>query len=97
MDAKGAKVDRKKCTLCMMCVSECPNNAFRQIGEVYSLSDLMREIEKDKPFYGKEGGVTLSGGEPLFQAGLPCRSSSEAKEVGISTVLDTSGARHPRW
>lgn len=91
MDAKGAKVDRKKCTLCMMCVSECPNNAFRQIGEVYSLSDLMREIEKDKPFYGKEGGVTLSGGEPLFQAGFAMQIFKRSKEVGISTVLDTSG------
>lgn len=38
------KLDRKKCTLCMKCVVECPNNAFRQVGEVYSLSGLMREI-----------------------------------------------------
>ncbi|MDX9762685.1 MAG: glycyl-radical enzyme activating protein [Desulfomonilia bacterium] len=86
-----AKVDRKKCTLCMKCAAECPNSAFMQIGEIYSLSDLMREIEKDKPFYGKEGGVTLSGGEPLFQAGFTLQIFKRSKEIGISTVLDTSG------
>lgn len=86
-----AKVNRKKCTLCMKCVAECPNNAFRQIGEIYTLSDLMREIEKDKPFYGKEGGVTLSGGEPLFQAGFALQILRSSKEIGITTVLDTSG------
>jgi pyruvate formate lyase activating enzyme len=86
-----AKVDRKKCTLCMKCVDECPNGAFKQIGEIYTLSDLIREIEKDKPFYGKEGGVTLSGGEPLFQAGFALQVLRGSKEIGISTVLDTSG------
>jgi len=75
----------------MKCTAECPNSAFRQVGEVYSLNDLMREIEKDKPFYGKEGGVTLSGGEPLFQAGFALQIFKESKGIGISTVLDTSG------
>lgn len=90
-----AKVDRRKCTLCMKCVHECPNGAFKQIGELMSVSDVMREIEKDIPFYGKDGGVTLSGGEPLYQPGFTLPIFRRSRELGISTVLDTSGCASP--
>ncbi|HQO80089.1 MAG TPA: glycyl-radical enzyme activating protein [Deltaproteobacteria bacterium] len=90
-----AKVDRNKCTLCMKCIPECPNGAFRQIGEIISLPDMMREIEKDIPFYGKDGGVTLSGGEPLYQPGFTLEIFRKSKDLGITTVLDTSGCASP--
>lgn len=86
-----AKVDRKKCTLCMECVKECPYGAFRLIGQQMSVSEVMREVEKDIPFYGKDGGMTLSGGEPLFQHSYALSLLKRCHEKGISTVLDTSG------
>lgn len=88
---KDAKVDRARCTLCMECARECPNGAFRQVGELMSVPDVVREIKKDIPFYGRDGGLTLSGGEPLYQPEFALPILRECREAGISTVLDTSG------
>jgi pyruvate formate lyase activating enzyme len=85
------KVDRSKCTCCMKCVQECPHGAFRQVGMRTTVADVMKEIEKDMPFYGREGGITLSGGEPLFQPEFAVSLLKRCKERKISTVLDTCG------
>jgi pyruvate formate lyase activating enzyme len=61
-------------------------------GRTYTVEALIREIEKDRPFYERsDGGVTLSGGEPLSQASF-CREVLGAlRHRGIHTVVDTSG------
>lgn len=46
-------------------------------------------------FYGKDGGVTLSGGEPLYQPGFTLEIFRKSKDLGITTVLDTSGCASP--
>jgi pyruvate formate lyase activating enzyme len=60
-----------------------------------SIDDVLEEIEKDTPFYGEDGGMTLSGGEPLFQSGFALCLLTRCHEKGISTVLDTSGYASP--
>lgn len=90
-----ARVDRSKCSRCMKCAQECPHGALKQVGVRMSDSDVMREIEKDIPFYGKEGGMTLSGGEPLFQIEFALSLLRSCKEKQISTVLDTCGYAQP--
>lgn len=90
-----SKIDRTKCTLCMECVNACPHGAFRQVGTYMSISEVMEEIEKDNPFYGEDGGMTLSGGEPLYQSGFALCLLKRCNEKGISTVLDTSGHASP--
>lgn len=87
----ASKIDRAKCTLCMQCVSVCPNGVFRQVGTYMSIGDVLGEIEKDTPFYGEDGGMTLSGGEPLYQSGFALSLLKRCHEKDISTVLDTSG------
>ena len=42
-------------------------------------------------YFGKEGGITLSGGEPLLQAEFARELFSLCKSEGINTCLDTSG------
>jgi pyruvate formate lyase activating enzyme len=85
------KIDRKKCTNCFKCVDECIYGAFQQIGKEYSVDEIFSEIEKDLLFYGVNGGLTLSGGEPLFQHEFSISVLKKCKEAGISTVVDTSG------
>lgn len=52
----------------------------------------MAEIEKDQIFYDdSSGGVTFSGGEPLYQPQLLFRLMDLCREKGIHTCLDTSG------
>lgn len=56
-----------------------------------SPSELMKEVLKYKNFIAS-GGVTVTGGEPLLQAGFIKEFFILCKENGIHTSLDTSGA-----
>jgi len=52
----------------------------------------MTEIKKDLPFYEQSGGgVTFSGGEPLFQAEFLLAALASCGEEQINTAIDTSG------
>lgn len=90
------KVDRKKCTHCMKCVEECGSGALTVVGEKVSPGEVMEEIEKDIVFYRRSGGgVTISGGEPLFQPHFTSKIFQLCHEENIHSVLDTSGYGDP--
>ena len=89
-DNKRNIINRRKCVLCFQCVAVCMYKALRIIGSEYSTDELMEIIERDKVFYGNEGGITISGGEPLSQGEFTKEIFRRCKEKGISTVLDTS-------
>ena len=62
------------------------------IGYEITLPKLMEEIKKDLPFYEQSnGGVTFSGGEPLFQGEFVLEALAQCKEDCINTAIDTSG------
>ena len=63
-------LNREKCVSCGKCAENCPTSALRICGSDMSIDDIVREVKKDAAFYGKNGGVTLSGGEPFAQAGV---------------------------
>jgi pyruvate formate lyase activating enzyme len=88
-------IDRAHCTVCLACVPVCPEAVFRAVGRAVPLPELLREVEKDLPFYGDDGGVTLCGGEPLLQAEAAIALLRACHERGISTVLDTCGHAPP--
>lgn len=65
---KIACTDSSKCDLCDTCTDYCIHNNREIVGKQYSVSELVKEIEKDKMFYEEsDGGVTLSGGEVMSQ------------------------------
>lgn len=53
--------------------------------------EILRMAVSQKPFYGKKGGVTFSGGEPTFQAGALIPLFKMLKEAGIHICVDTNG------
>ncbi len=59
-------------------------------GEEYSPEDMLQKILRFKP-YIKNGGVTVSGGEPLMQINFVKELFALLRENGIHTALDTSG------
>jgi pyruvate formate lyase activating enzyme len=66
------------------------------IGDDLSPVELMKEIEKDMPFYQQSGGgVTLSGGEPLSQNGSVTFFLDELKKNKIHTSVETT--LHVTW
>lgn len=84
--------DAELCSLCETCVDYCVNNAREIAGKTYTLNELMKEIEKDRPFYEQSGGgVTLSGGEVISQIDFAEELARTCQERGISVVLDTCG------
>lgn len=53
--------------------------------------ELSERILRYRNYFGPEGGVTVSGGEPLLQASFVAELFSILKKAGINTALDTSG------
>lgn len=60
-------------------------------GEVYSPASLLEKALRYREYFGKDGGITVSGGEPLLQAEFVSKLFSLCKKASISTCLDTSG------
>lgn len=95
-DKEKIEIDRIRCTNCGKCTEVCPTKALTMVGESISIEELMQEIERDIPFYmNSGGGVTLSGGEPLYEYEFVKEILRTCKEIGIHTVLDTSG--YSKW
>lgn len=91
-DAGYIHVDREKCTACGDCVQACPEGALEVVGKHITVEELAAELLKDKVFYQtSHGGVTFSGGDPLWQAGFVSRAAKKMKEEGIPIALDTAG------
>lgn len=53
--------------------------------------DILKQVTDMKPFYGKRGGVTFSGGEPTFQAEALLPLVQAIKEQGIHVCIDSNG------
>ena len=53
--------------------------------------ELLDKAERFRSYWGKEGGITVSGGEPLLQLDFMTELFRLAKENGVGTVLDTAG------
>lgn len=60
-------------------------------GTVYTAEQLVEKAARYKEYFGKDGGVTVSGGEPLLQAEFVEEFFTLCHEKGINTCLDTSG------
>ena len=60
-------------------------------GEDTSADELVNKVLRYKSYYGAEGGVTVSGGEPLMQTEFLIELFKKLKNYDIHTALDTSG------
>jgi pyruvate formate lyase activating enzyme len=59
-------------------------------GSAVTPEQIIEEFEKNRPFY-KDGGITVTGGEPLLQIDFLIELFMLAKAKGIHTCIDTSG------
>lgn len=87
----GMQIDRSPCTGCSVCVTACPSGAMDLLGARWTAQGLLAEVVKDQAYFGLDGGVTVSGGEPVLQGDF-CRSFlAAAHAVGLHTAVDTCG------
>ena len=89
-DERGAKIDHTACTLCGACTAACPTGAMRLDAREMTVEQAVGEVEKDAAFYGKDGGVTLSGGECMQSPAFSLAVLSACRERGIGTSIETS-------
>lgn len=59
-------------------------------GMLCTPEEIIERAFRYKTYFGKEGGITLSGGEPLLQPEFTAELLKKCKEAGLHTVLDTS-------
>lgn len=65
-------------------------------GELRSTDELIRNALRYRSYWKDGGGITVSGGEPLMQIDFLTELFRKAKEQGIHTTIDTSGAPFTR-
>lgn len=79
---------------CSLKCKYCQNRDTWDIhgGEEYSVDEILEKILKYKNYFGSNGGITVSGGEPLLQAKFLIELFTKLKEHNIHTCIDTSGS-----
>lgn len=93
-EIEKVKIEGKciKCSSCSLDIDECPSGAITEFGRYMTVYEVIEEITKDMIFYRtSDGGVTLSGGEPLTQSRFVLELLKELKTLGIHTAIETSG------
>ena len=61
-------------------------------GQTYTAEQILEKVLRYREYFGEQGGITLSGGEPLLQAKFVEQIFKICHENGINTCLDTSGS-----
>lgn len=89
---EGIITDPVKCNLCGRCAEVCPTRAIEMSGRHYEIAELMEIVEKERVFFDQsDGGVTISGGEPLLHPEYLLQILKACGEHNIHRVVDTSG------
>ncbi|MBR3404046.1 MAG: pyruvate formate lyase-activating protein [Firmicutes bacterium] len=77
---------------CNMRCLLCPNvdNWQKETSDLRTAEELLDKAERYRSYWGKEGGITVSGGEPLLQIDFLLDLFTKAKARGIHTCIDTA-------
>lgn len=94
-DEKGILIDRDQIKDAEKLRNVCLTKALTVAGEKKSPAEILAEIKKDQAFYRKDGGVTLSGGEPLSQDSDLTELLHLLKNQNISVNAETT--LHVKW
>ncbi len=85
--------DFNKCNFCGQCEIYCIKEARKVVGKIYIVEEVFNEVMKDKVFYDESnGGITISGGEPLIHVDFVEELLKKLKVGNIHTAVDTCGA-----
>jgi pyruvate formate lyase activating enzyme len=83
-------INRELCNITGDCVKACPTCAIQFTGSKIGVYDVIDEIEKDFLYYKMSGGgVTLTGGEPLYQPDFSAEILEACRKKNIHTAIET--------
>lgn len=85
--------NRNQCDHCetMDCIELCYTGALQPSGEWYTVDEVMRVFSRDQSYWGAQGGVTLTGGEPLMQEEFVLEVLERCHDAYIAVCVETSG------
>ncbi|MBQ9802346.1 MAG: glycyl-radical enzyme activating protein [Clostridia bacterium] len=84
----------EKCISCGKCTQGCYSGARVVCGREMTVEEVLEEVKRDAPYYGCEGGVTVSGGEPLAHRAFTLALLRACRAAGIGTAMESSMYRH---
>ncbi len=79
---------------CIFCHN--PETWLKNKNKCLTSKQIVDEVRKYRPYIEKDGGVTFSGGEPLYQSEFLLEMLKLSKKAGINTCLDTSGTGYDK-
>lgn len=78
------------CNRCGSCADACPTGAREVVGRLFTVTEVMAQILRDRIFFEESrGGVTFSGGEPLAQPAFLTACLEACRAEGLHSALDT--------
>ena len=93
-----ALIAKGECSGCSECVTLCPYGLRRISGTQYSPEALAKRLLTYAPFFGSDGGVTFSGGEPTYQPEFLCQTLDLLGNAGIHRAVQSCGyCSEPIW
>lgn len=75
---------------CLYCAN--PDTIEVKVAKPMSVEEILQMARNQRPYFGKKGGITVSGGEPLLQARELIPVFKALKEDGFNTCIDTNGS-----
>jgi len=76
---------------CVYCHNPDTQACQGEKAHLYTSDEIMEWLERERPFFSRGGGLTVSGGEPTMQVEGLLELFTEAKEKGFHLALDTNG------
>lgn len=76
---------------CVYCHNPDTQAMFTKESKEYHTADILDLLEKQRPYFKNNGGLTVSGGEPTVQAEALIELFAQAKDQGFHIALDTNG------
>ncbi len=94
----GFFINRAYCNTCSACVRVCPAGAKSLCGQRKTVDEIISVVTRDAAFFRHSGGgVTLGGGEVLFQPGFALELLKRCRRLGLNTAVETSGHGGWKW
>jgi pyruvate formate lyase activating enzyme len=93
IDKEKGRIDHTRCTNCMECVKVCLSGALTRVGRWQTVQQVLEKVRRYVPFYkrSQNGGITVSGGDPLMQPEFTAELVRRCQAEGIHTSMETCG------
>lgn len=80
----------ERCIHCGMCEDGCFSGARTICGSEMTVDQVVEEVLLDRDYYGTEGGVTVTGGEPTCQADFTAELLLRLQQMGVHTAIESN-------